>query len=125
MEATAYLQQARLVLQPGTFSVVKARSLSGDYFAAIVDGKEITLVQREDLVDPANVLDVEPGWKIITFDVVLPFELTGFLAVVAGRLANAGIAVFALSAFSTDHILVKEEKLGMALEALKTEKFKM
>jgi hypothetical protein len=70
------------------------------------------------MVDPENVIEEEKGWKILTFEAVLPFELTGFLAAVASVLAEKGIPIFALSAFSTDHILVKEEKLTQCLEAL-------
>jgi hypothetical protein len=46
---------------------------------------------------------------------ILPFGLIGFLARVSAALAKAGISICALSAYSTDHILVKAENLEKAL----------
>lgn len=66
----------------------------------------------------ADAIAVEDGWRLLTFDVVLPFDLVGFLAEVAGVLADADVSIFALSAYSTDHILVKDADLDTALERL-------
>jgi len=78
----------------------------------------MTVVARRGATPPALIRREETGWKIITFDVELPFELTGFLAVVAGVLAEQGTPIFALSAFSTDHLLVREVDLETAVQAL-------
>lgn len=67
----------------------------------------------------ADALAIEKGWKLLTFDMVLPFGLVGFLARVSKALADEGIAIFVLSAYSTDHILVKEYDCSMALKALR------
>jgi hypothetical protein len=40
------------------------------------------------------------------------------LAVLAAALAAAGIPIFALSTFDTDYLLVKEQDLFQAVEAL-------
>jgi hypothetical protein len=61
----------------------------------------------------------EKFFRLITFDVKLPFDLTGFLSYVSTLLANENIPIFAISAYSTDHILVKEEYLDKAKEVLK------
>ncbi len=47
-----------------------------------------------------------------------PFTATGVLASVVGPLARAGISVLAVSSFDTDHLLVKRETLGRAIEVL-------
>ncbi|HII14941.1 MAG TPA: ACT domain-containing protein, partial [Nanoarchaeota archaeon] len=57
---------------------------------------------------------IEKGWKILTFDMTLPFGLTGFMAAVSKVLADANISIFAISAYSTDHILIKETDLKKA-----------
>lgn len=118
MKASDYLKESQLYVWPEKYSVIKAKKLVPDCFATLVDQNEITLVQLSRQVDQENVMEEEKGWRILTFEAVLPFELTGFLAAVADVLAREGIAIFALSAYSTDHVLVKEEKLEKALQAL-------
>jgi hypothetical protein len=51
---------------------------------------------------------------------VLPLETIGFLAKVTTVLADAHISVCALSTYSTDHILVKEQDLLKTLRKLET-----
>ena len=53
-----------------------------------------------------------------TFDMVLPLDYVGFMAKISKALAECGISIFVISAYSTDHILVKEEDLSSALAAL-------
>lgn len=118
MNALEYLKDCRLHIWPDLYSVVKAEALAPDCFAILVDQNEITLVQKSEEVNPENVIAEEKNWRILTFEAVLPFELTGFLAAVAEVLAKEEVSIFALSAFSTDHVLVKEEKLKTALGAL-------
>ncbi|SDL97494.1 hypothetical protein SAMN04487949_0365 [Halogranum gelatinilyticum] len=89
-------------------------------FATIDDGREVTHVLTETRLAESRIetLDVESGWTLLTFDAVLPFDLVGFLAVVASALADAGVSIFALSAYSTDHVLVKEDDVETALATL-------
>jgi hypothetical protein len=47
------------------------------------------------------------------------FGLTGILASVLNPLAEAGVGIFALSTFDTDYVLVKEENVEKAVEALR------
>jgi hypothetical protein len=65
-----------------------------------------------------NPLSEEKFFKLITFEVTLPFDLTGFLSHVSALLAKKSIPLLAFSAYSTDHILVKEEDLDRAVEVL-------
>jgi len=69
--------------------------------------------------DEENVIKIEKDWKLLTFKMVLPFGLVGFLAKVSKVLADEKIPIFAISAYSTDHILVKEKYLAKAEEKLK------
>jgi hypothetical protein len=118
LNALDFLKESRLYVWPGHYSVVKAQKLVPDCFASLVDQNEITLVQKSEEVDRQNVIAEEKNWRILTFEAVLPFELTGFLAAVAGVLAEAGIPIFALSAYSTDHILVKDAHLEKSIQVL-------
>jgi len=60
----------------------------------------------------------EPGWRALKVAGPLDFALTGILAGIATTLARAGISIFAISTFDTDYILVKNENLKAARDAL-------
>jgi hypothetical protein len=47
--------------------------------------------------------------------------LVGILAALSGALTQAGIALFALSTFDTDYLLVREQDLDRAMLALESE----
>ena len=58
------------------------------------------------------------GWVAIKVQGPLDFSLTGVLAALASPLAANGISIFAISTFDTDYLLVKEQDLLRAKEAL-------
>ncbi|MET9227983.1 ACT domain-containing protein [Lentzea sp. NPDC003310] len=61
----------------------------------------------------------ETGWRLLTVRGPLEFTLTGIMAALAGELAAAGVSLFALSTYDTDHLLVKQKDLGRAVVALR------
>lgn len=118
MESDRYIQGAEAYVWGERFAVLKAAHAIPDSFAVIVDKNETTVVIQEESVKSGDALETERGWKIITFDVVLPFGLVGFMARISSALADAEVGIFVISAFSTDHILVKEEDLDKAVRVL-------
>lgn len=60
----------------------------------------------------------EGNFRLLTFDIELDFTIVGFLAEVSRILAEAEISIVALSAFSRDHLLIKQEDLAKALKVL-------
>ena len=78
---------------------------------------ELSVVCRRDAV-PEGVR-CETGWRCLRVAGTLDFMLVGVLASLVGPLAGAGVSVFAASTFDTDYLLVKEEKLDTAVEALR------
>jgi hypothetical protein len=60
----------------------------------------------------------EAGWRMLQVVGPLEFSLTGVLAGIATPLANAGVSIFAISTFDTDYVLIKDENLTKAKEAL-------
>jgi hypothetical protein len=86
------------------------------------DEHETTLLLDETdwrtLRHAARNARVEGGFRLVTFDVELNWNVVGYLARVSGILAGAGVVVGALSAFSRDHLLIKQDDLGRALSAL-------
>ena len=60
-----------------------------------------------------------PGWRLLTVRGPLQFDLTGIMAALAGELAAAGVSLFAVSTYDTDHVLVKATDLERAVKALR------
>lgn len=118
MNPDELLAEGSVTVRAGTYAVIKSRQPYPDAFATIDDGKEVTVIVESDEYDTADVIEVKEGWKLLTFDMVLPFELVGFLARVASALADAGVSIFAVSAYSTDHVLVSADDLDTAIECL-------
>ncbi|MCC6003971.1 MAG: ACT domain-containing protein [Thermofilum sp.] len=94
---------------------------SNEVFAVIKDKSEFTAIFREGA--DLQVICGEKFFKIITFEVRLPFELTGFLSYVSTLLANEDIPIFVISTYSTDHLPVREERLDKAVKVLQKNGF--
>jgi uncharacterized protein len=98
----------------------------GSGFFALVRGEnEVTVVVPEEaLDDPAwsdRAEQVDRAWRRVTFPGPLPWELVGFLADVAGRLAGAQIPFTSMSGFTTDHVLVRAAQADLAVAVLSGE----
>jgi hypothetical protein len=90
------------------------------FTALLVDKDEVTWVLPSDRTRdiPLGDAQISPGWRLITFDVVLEHDLVGFMAAVSAELAGAGVSIFALSAFERDHILVRQTQFPAAWSTL-------
>lgn len=91
-------------------------------FMIFRDQREVTLLLEEDdwlrIRHAARDARIERGFRMLTFDMELPWNVVGYLAQVTEILAAAQISVGALSSFSRDHLLIKQEDLGNALRVL-------
>jgi len=119
MNLKNYFKNEKIYVWKETFAIIKAKKPDFNAFVSIIDKNEITVIIDQSKYDRKNVIEIEKDWKILTFDMVLPFELVGFLAKVSRALAEEKIVLFAISAYSTDHILVKKKDLKRAKEKLK------
>ena len=117
-ELKTYFKNGRAVVAAETFVIVKTKRACAGALAVIKDSRETTCVVEESRLRAQKFTGIEGGWRMITFDMVLPFTLVGFLAVVSGALAEAGISIFTLSAYSTDHVFVKNRDLEKAVRTL-------
>jgi hypothetical protein len=80
-------------------------------------GEELSIIVTDSL-PPRNVR-CERNWRVIKVRGPLQFDLVGIISGISGTLAAAGISIFAFSTFDTDYVMVKEETLGGALNALR------
>lgn len=92
------------------------------HFMILRDDKEVTLLmQEEDWQQVRHAVrdaKVERDFRLLTFDLELSWNVVGYLARVTEILAAAEIPVGALSSFSRDHLLVKQQDMGKALRVL-------
>ena len=135
-DAAELLRRARVEVAPATFVLVGMRHedwkrllenpelspRAESNFMLLQDRFEVTLLVEEDdwraMRHAARDAKFEAGFRLVTFDIELPWNVVGFLARVTEILAREGVAVGALSAFSRDHLLIKQDDLGKALRIL-------
>ena len=136
MKAEELLSKTRVEIAPETFSLVALRNedwlkllenpaLSPRMTAPFMifkDRWEVTLLLDETDFETMRVglreARVERGFRLLSFDIELDFSVVGFLAFVSQKLAEAGISIIALSAFSRDHLLIKQADLANSLKVL-------
>jgi uncharacterized protein len=135
-DAAELLRNAKVEVAPETYVLVGlrhadwARLLENpelsprpeSNFLLLRDPSEVTLLVEESdwgaMRHAAREARVEAGFRLVTLDVELGWDVVGFLAHVTRILADASVPVGALSAFSRDHLLIKQEHLGNALRVL-------
>ena len=136
MEVGQILRNTRVTVSPETFAVVSVTdegwmallsdaSLSPRMTAPFMifkDANEVTLVLDEhDLRNMRTGLSeakIAGGYRLLTFETVLELSVVGFLAEVSRILADAGVPILPLSAYSRDHLLIRQPDLAAALKAL-------
>lgn len=116
---------SNLMQLPGRFAIARLDpgsdipgwAWSGAFASVSRTKTELSILCDESAVPPEIVAD--RGW--CGFAVAGPMDLStvGVLASIAQPLAEAGIAIFAISTFDADVILVREGTAGEAVVALR------
>ena len=88
----------------------------GDLLAIIRTREELSVVCQEADV-PAGI-KAEVGWRVLKVAGPLEFSMVGVLSSIAEPMAAAGVSIYTISTYDTDYILVKENDLKTALDAL-------
>lgn len=136
MDVDELLQRTRVEVAPETYFLIGlqhqewARLLESPElsprgsapYMLLRDAHEVTLLLDETdwraMRHAAREARVEGGFRLVTFNLELDWNVVGYLARVTQILAAEGISVGALSAFSRDHLLIKQDDLGKALRVL-------
>jgi aminoglycoside 6'-N-acetyltransferase I len=119
------MPRLRLLTVTGSFAVCKLPASSpipvwatrGDLFSVTRTADEVSVVCRQE--DVAEGVVSEPGWHCLRVAGTMPFSMIGVLASLTISLAQQGVAVFALSTFDTDYLLVKSDDMPKAVSALR------
>ena len=130
------LKKTRVEVAPDTYTLV---SLSHENWRKLLENPELSprmttpFMIFQDKFEVTLLLDEidyekirysilsaksQSGFRLLTFNIELDFTVVGFLAFVAKILADANISIIALSAFSRDHLLIKQNDLAKALMIL-------
>lgn len=136
MNIQELLKKTRVEVSPETFTLV---SLTEENWHKLLENPELSprmtapfMIFKDkfettlllDEIDFANIRDsikdakTQGNFRLLTFDIEMDFNVVGFLAEVSRILAEAEISIVALSAFSRDHILIKQQDLSNALKVL-------
>lgn len=134
--AIELLRRTRIEVAPQTFALV---GLSHEAWAQVIqqpelsprvdavfmilrDARQVTLLLEDTdwrgMRHAVRDAQVERGLRLLTFDIELAWNVIGYFAHVAAILAKVDISVGALSAFSRDHLLIKQDDLALALRTL-------
>lgn len=98
-------------------AAVPAWIAGADLLAIVRTRRELSIVCRDDAVPP-GITEVQRGFRAFAVVGTLDFAQTGIVASLALPLAQAGISIFGVSTYDTDHILVRGDRLEAAREAL-------
>lgn len=88
-----------------------------DLLAVVRTRFELSIVCRDAAVPPTHA-EVERGFRALAVIGTIDFAQTGIVASLALPLAQAGISIFGISTYDTDHILVRGDRLEEAKRVL-------
>lgn len=113
----------RLPAKAITLAAATVAEIGEPLLVLIADKDEVTLVIPSEAVEDfqTRLHDFPQSpqkYRLITFNIELDFDLIGFMALVSTALANAGVSILPIAAFSRDHILVPANQIDTALNAL-------
>ncbi|MDR3259491.1 MAG: ACT domain-containing protein [Fusobacteriaceae bacterium] len=98
----------------------------------IFSTKFISITKTEDevsIVASSNFFKdfdkFEDGWKILKIEGILDFNLIGILSKISNILANEKIAIFVISTYNTDYIMIKKENIEKAITILTENKYQI
>lgn len=94
-----------------------------DFFSITKTLDELSIVCSQQNIP--NDIKCEKDWRILKIEGPLDFSLIGILASISTILAQKEISIFAVSTYDTDYILVKDNDVDNAIEALVNEGYEI
>ncbi len=123
-ELDEVIRTSGVIVHPGRYAYLKAtRKPAGSHFLIAEDADEVTVVTDEPCVETVPYHEAVKWFRLLEVRVSAPFEAKGFLAAITRSVADAGLNVLVVSTYSKDYILVREEALEKAVEALRQRGF--
>lgn len=115
----------KLRVLPGYYAICRLNDQAGilkrlhnlPFYAIVRTQRSLTLVCDQNSVGASEECDI--NWRCLEIEGPFEFSEIGILSQVCESLTNAGIALYVISAFETDYLLVKNSRLEEAQAALK------
>lgn len=118
------MSSLRLRLMPGEYAVWRLppdaplpSTETADFLSITRTADELSMVSS--VADVPAGAPAETGWRCLGVVGPLAFELTGILASLSVPLARSEIAIFVVSTYDTDYLMVKSHDLDRACGALR------
>ena len=123
------MQQLKFIILPGSYSLCRLAAdrqipqwvFNSMFYTISKSADELSIVCESKYV-PENIQQSN-NWKLFRIDAVLDLSLTGITAKFSKPLAEAGVNLCVIATFDTDYVMVQQEKLIIATEALRKEGF--
>lgn len=118
---------SRFTIDAGTYVYASVQTVSNaeKHLMVVRDGTEITVVtEMNNLPLEGHHQLNKDKWKLVNIRCGNPFYCVGFIALITGVLASAGIDIVLISSFSNDLILVMEKDFDDTVRILKDTGFK-
>ena len=97
-------------------AAIPAWATGSSFFSVTRTLDELSIVTAETSV-PAE-LDAARGWRMFKVNGPFSFDEIGVVAALASPLARVGVAIFVISTFDTDYLLIQQEEIPVAIETL-------
>lgn len=75
MEQKNYFKNGKVNVWEETFAIIKSKKLYLNAFANVIDKNETTVIIEQSKYNDEDIREIEKDWKILTFDMILPFWL--------------------------------------------------
>jgi hypothetical protein len=114
----------RLIGFPEPPDPADLRALASPPAQVVREADETTILVRAE--QAAEILARHPGARVegdlawIRFETPMAWELVGFLALVSGELARAGVPIGVVCGYGRDHLFVARRHLPSALKTLES-----
>jgi len=111
---------------PGAYAIVRmdAETTIPDWATKGVFSSVTRTGDELSIVCPADNLPANPSsgarWICFKLEGPFPFSQTGVLLSFIAPLSNNGVPILAISTYDTDYVLLQEEFMGVAQQALGT-----
>ncbi len=92
-------------------------AVGGTFFSVTRTADELSVVCPEE--DVAEDVLQERGWCALELEGPFELSMVGVLSSVAVPLAGVRASIFAVSAFDTDYVVVREGQLDLAIDTLR------
>ena len=119
-----------LLVLPEFYEVVRlapTAPIPADLFACADPNAVVSITRTADelsIIRPRGARRIdgetrEEGWRALKVKGPLPFHLVGVLSHLSATLAAAGVSIFVNSTYDTDYVMVKDDTLHAAVDALR------